>query len=248
MVKILMIGNSFGQDSLRYLHGIYRAAGIDTKIVNLHIGGCSLYRHYRNMLSEEKVYSYEINGHITGLFVSLKEVLLSDEWTYIVMHQCSPESGRYESYHPYLEELYAYIKKLCPPAKICMNKTWTFAHDCKRFGLTQFTCPEEMFPAITECYDKAAKLINAHKLIPSGDAMHALYEIYGENIYRDGFHANKTFTRYMLGCVWYMTLTGRSVEGNTFCDLDGDVSEEVLETVRKVAIEAVRNAGYLKEN
>ena len=35
MTKILMIGNSFGQDSLRYLYGIYRAAGKDVKVVNL---------------------------------------------------------------------------------------------------------------------------------------------------------------------------------------------------------------------
>ena len=246
MTKILMIGNSFGQDSLRYLYGIYRAVGKDVKVVNLYIGGCSLYHHYRNMLSEEKAYSYEINGHVSGLFVSLKEALLSDEWTHIVMQQCSPDSGDESSYHPYLEELYAYVKRLCPPAKVLLNKTWTFAHGIPRFAKTAFTCPEEMFPAITDCYNKAAECIGAYKLIPSGDAMYALYQIYGADIYRDGFHANKTFTRYMLGCVWYMTLTGKPVEGNTFRDFDGEIAEDVVLTVQRVATEAVKNAGYLK--
>ena len=58
MIKVLVIGNSFGQDSVRYLYGIARAAGKDVRVVNLYIGGCSLYRHYRNMLSEESVYDY----------------------------------------------------------------------------------------------------------------------------------------------------------------------------------------------
>lgn len=246
MTKILMIGNSFGQDSLRYLYGIYRAFGKDSKVVNLYIGGCSLYRHYRNMLSEEKAYSYEINGHVSGLFVSLKEALLSDEWDYVVMQQCSPDSGDYESYHPYLTELNAYIRKLCPPAKVCINMTWTFAHDCPRFGKTAFTCPEEMLPAVRECYNKATELIGAHILIPSGEAMAKLYKIYGADIYRDGFHANKLFTRYMLSCVWYMALTGKSIEGNTFSDFDGEIDEEHLKNARACAVEAVREAGLLR--
>lgn len=247
MTKILMIGNSFGQDSLRYLYGIYRAAGKDAKIVNLYIGGCSLYRHYRNMLSEEKAYSYEINGHVTGLFVSLKEALLSDEWDYVVMQQCSPDSGDWDSYLPYLPELYAYVKKLCPPAKVCINKTWTFAHGCPRFGKTAFTCPEEMFPALSEAYNKAVKLIGADLLIPSGDAMMKLYQIYGEDIYRDGFHANKLYTRYMLGCVWYMAITKKSIEGNTFRDFDGEIDEEHIANAQRCAIEAVKEAGLLRD-
>lgn len=246
MTKILMIGNSFGQDSLRYLYGIYRAAKKDTKIVNLYIGGCSLYRHYRNMLSEEKAYSYEINGHVSGLFVSLKETLLSDEWDYVVMQQCSPDSGDYDSYHPYLTELSNYIKKLCPPAKICINMTWTFAHECPRFAKTSFTTPEEMLPAVKDCYKKAAELIDAHLIIPCGAAMAELYGIYGADIYRDGFHANKLFTRYMLSCVWYMALTGKSIEGNTFRDFDGEIDEEHINNAQHCAIKAVSEAGLLR--
>ena len=57
MKKIIVIGNSFGTDITRYLYGVARSEGVDLKVVNLYIGGCSLYRHYRNMLSEEPVYS-----------------------------------------------------------------------------------------------------------------------------------------------------------------------------------------------
>ena len=61
-MKILAISNSFGVDGTRYLYGIARAAGDNFKVVTLYIGGCSLYRHYRNMLSEENAYSLYLNG------------------------------------------------------------------------------------------------------------------------------------------------------------------------------------------
>ena len=51
-MRVLAIGNSYSQDATRYLYGIARAGGVDVKVVNLYIGGCSLSRHYRNMLSE----------------------------------------------------------------------------------------------------------------------------------------------------------------------------------------------------
>ena len=35
MKKILIIGNSFGQDAARYVYGISRAAGKELRIVNL---------------------------------------------------------------------------------------------------------------------------------------------------------------------------------------------------------------------
>ena len=111
MKKILYISNSFGEDAARYLYGIARAAGENAKVVVLYIGGCSLYRHYRNMLSEAKAYDYIIDGIRTGLTVSLKETLLSDEWDYVTLQQSSPESGREETYFPYIIELAAYVRK-----------------------------------------------------------------------------------------------------------------------------------------
>ena len=62
MIKVLSIGNSFSEDAQRYLYGIARADGVSMKTVNLYIGGCSLERHYRNMLSGNAVYDFQING------------------------------------------------------------------------------------------------------------------------------------------------------------------------------------------
>ena len=112
MKKFLFISNSFGVDSTRYLYGISRAAGKDIKVMTLYIGGCSLYRHYRNMLSEERAYEVYYNGMGTGLRISLKEALLADEWDVVATQQSSPRSGEADSYFPYVTELAAYIRKM----------------------------------------------------------------------------------------------------------------------------------------
>lgn len=244
MKKILVIGNSFGTDATRYIYGISRAGGKELRVVNLYIGGCSLYRHYRNMLSEEAAYSYELNGHSTGLFVSLKKALLMDEWDFVVMQQCSPQSGEYEKYQPYLSELAAYVRRLCPPAKLVLQMTWTFSHECKRFKLTPFDTPEQMFPAIEDAYARAAEAIDAHFVIPSGRAMRKLYGEIGDETYRDGFHCHMGHSRYMLACMWFMAFTGKSVQGNGFCDFDTEISEEMIERVQRIATETMIEAGF----
>ena len=239
-----MIGNSFSQDAARYIYGISRAAKKEVKVVNLYIGGCSLYRHYRNMLSEEAAYSYEINGISSGLSISLKKALLLDEWDYVMFQQCSPQSGEYEKYQPYLSELAAYVRKHCPPAKLVMHMTWTFVHNAPRFKLTPFETPEEMLPAIESAYKLAAEAIGAEFVIPSGLAVKKLYDKIGEATYRDGFHCHLGHTRYLLGCLLFMAFTGKSVEGNSFRDFDAEIPEDMVEMVQRIAIETALEAGF----
>ena len=75
-MKILSIGNSFSEDAQRYLKLIAGANGRELTCVNLYIGGCSLKRHYINLIDNEKSYHYQFGGENTGLMVSIKEVLV----------------------------------------------------------------------------------------------------------------------------------------------------------------------------
>ncbi len=245
MKKVLLIANSFGQDAVRYLYGIARAAGKKIKVATLYIGGCSLYRHYRNMLSEEKAYVFELNGISTGLHVSLKEALLSDEWDYVTLQQCSPKSGEYESYLPYLPALSDYVKRLAPAAKQYIHATWSFAESSKRFEMTPFATRAEMIPHIREAYVNAASCIGAEAIIPSLDAMCKLYDAIGDATYRDGFHGSLGVARYMLGCVWFMVLYGIDITGNTYRDFDVEVTEEEVLLAQGLAREAVLENGFL---
>ena len=244
MKKILVIGNSFGEDATRYLYGIARAAKDEVKVAMLFIGGCSLYRHYRNMLSEERAYVYQFNGISTGLHVSLKEALLSDEWDYVVTQQCSPESGSAHTYYPYLPALAEYVRKLAPKAKIYLQMTWSFDEGCTRFEKTEFENREQMIPAVRAAYKQAAEAIHADGIIPSLEAMCKLYDLLGGLIYRDGFHCSRGVTRYMLSCLWYEVFFGKRVDENSFRDFDVEVSEERVALAQRCATEAALEYGY----
>ena len=76
MKKVLAISNSFDVDANRYLYGLSRSMGDDIKIVTLYIGGCSLYRHYKNMLSEERAYALYVD--VTDEEIELAKKLATD--------------------------------------------------------------------------------------------------------------------------------------------------------------------------
>ncbi len=233
-MNILSIGNSFSQDAHRYLHRIAKADGADLKTFNLYIGGCSLYRHYKNMLGDIEDYMLEMNGESTGFKVTVKEALLNREWDVVTIQQVSSQSTDYEKYQPYLNELIAYVKKFAPKAKIVIQQTWAYEEGSAK--LTEhmgYSSHKEMFRDLQDAYEKAAKEINADMVIPSGELFQKLIEAGIEKIHRDTYHATYGLGRYALGLLWYSCLTGNDVAGNTFSDFDEEVSEKEIETAKK---------------
>ena len=61
-MRVLSIGNSFSQDATWYLHRIAEAGGREIETWNLYIGGCSHYRHAKNLRGALKEYSLENDG------------------------------------------------------------------------------------------------------------------------------------------------------------------------------------------
>ena len=247
MKRILLISNSFGVDATRYLYGIARAAGEDAKIATLYIGGCSLYRHYRNMISGERAYTLYFNGSSTGFSVSLSEALLSDEWDVVTLQQNSASSGDTDTYVPFLKELADYVKKCVPKAQLYLHKTWAYSGDdayARKIHSAGFETREDMLSAVYESYSDAEEMVDFHQVIPSFDAMNMLYDEVGEDTYRDGFHASFGIGRYTLACVWFETIFKKSVEGNTFCDFDVPISEDDVILAQKIAHDAVECGTY----
>ena len=109
MIKVLAIGNSFSQDATRYLHDIAAADGLELKVVNLYIGGCSLNTHINNAVKDLPLYTYELNGKDTGKMISIKDALLADKWDVVTLQQVSHESICYETFQPYLSRLTEYV-------------------------------------------------------------------------------------------------------------------------------------------
>lgn len=234
MLNVLTIGNSFSQDATRYLHAIARKQGAQIDVINLYIGGCSLERHFRNMLSGERVYGLECNGQLTGFEVSLKEALVNRDWDIVTIQQASHFSFRKDTYDPYAARLVAYIRDMAPRARIFMHQTWAYEDGSERLReVAGFETAADMLSGIKSAYALSAEQLQLDGLIPSGEMMMSLVENGIPKVHRDTFHASLGLGRYAIALLWYHIITGASVADDSFDDLDEHVDPEQLRIARE---------------
>lgn len=242
-MKILTIGNSFGQDAHRWLHDIGEAAGADVFTVGLFIGGCSLERHWNNMKSGEVCYMYEVNGHSTERQVSLIEGLHAEQWDIITLQQVSGLSGRPQSYVPYLTDLADFVRRECPGAKLYLQQTWAYEKhsDFVHYHNDQ----QEMYRRLTDAYEMASRLIDA-PVIPVGQVIQYLREqepLFADlSLTRDGFHLSWNYGRFAAGATWFAALCGGDILQNDFVPHEGDevIDPERVAAIRRAVAKLVR--------
>ena len=188
------------------------------------------------MLDDCAAYDFEFNGEATGIKVSIRQALISDNWDVVTLQQASGLSGRQETYSPYIEELAAYVRRYCPRAKILIHQTWAYEDGSEKLHcLSSFATAKEMLTAACDAYDLAAQKISADGIIPCGRAMMAAIELGIGRVHRDTYHASLGVGRYLLALCWYKTLTGRDISCNAFDELD----EPITALERELAIRAV---------
>ena len=237
-MKVLAIGNSFSNNANKYFFDIAKAAGTDIKSVSLFIGGCPLSRHFRNMHSGERVYTYNLCGHDSGFYISLDEALLSDDWDIVTLQQASPVSVDWKKYEPYLVPLASHVKELCPAAKLGVHQTWEYRADSARFASLGLSGADEMYSRLCECYLKMRKAVDAEFFIPCGDVFHRAVAS-GLDVHApDGHHAGDLGC-YLLGLTWTAALTGKRAEGNSFRSVGKDIGEEQILLSQKIVDETV---------
>ncbi len=253
-LKVLAIGNSFSQDASTYVHQIAQAGGIQLKIVNLYIGGCPLERHWQNICDNKADYDFQLNGESTGRMVSIDEILKSDSWNFITLQQASHDSGKEETYDPYLENTAAHVRKQCPGAELLIHQTWSYEPGYERLNL--YGSEKAMFSALKKAYEKAAVKAGIGgkplRVLPCGQAMEYARENpifqteFGDGkeirLNRDGFHASLDYGRFLLGAVWYEALTGKDIADNPFIP-EGTLPEP-LSVVKMAAHQAVKEYGW----
>lgn len=239
-MKVLAIGNSFSQDATRYLHQIALADNVDLKVVNLYIGGCSLERHYDNLITNEKAYEYEENGSSSGETVSIKDSLERDVWDVVTIQQVSHLSVNYATYQPYIRYLSDFIKKYAPQAEQMLHQTWAYEQGSERLTVELgYNDQYDMFRDLKVSYKLAAKDLGGLKIIPGGEAFQYAIESGIDKLHRDTFHASLGIGRYILGAVWYEVLTGNSIEFNSFCDFDEPVENAKIQKAKKCVRRAI---------
>lgn len=228
-MRILTIGNSFSEDATRYLHQIAKSQSENFEVVNLMIGGCSLERHYRNMLDDKKDYFLMFNGVNTRFFMTLREALLSREWDVITIQQVSHLSFKKETYYPYITKLVDYIRSCQPKAKLYFQETWAYEDGSDRLlNMAGYDTHKAMLADIQRTYKEVAEAEGIDAIIPSGTLLGMMLDKGIEKIHRDTFHASIGLGRYALGLLWFRMLTGKCVAENSFRTLDAPATEEEI--------------------
>lgn len=237
-MKILSIGNSFSQDAHRYFAEIAREFDPDVKAENLYIGGCSLVRHYNNIVNDLSEYTLERNGVSTEKLTSIKDALLSDDWDVITIQEVSTRSTDVRNFEPYITNIVNYVRELCPKAKIALHETWGYESHTHRIKNQGYFTYSEMFGDIERAYRSARDIVNADLIIHSGKALQLLNDR-GMAIHRDGAHASLGIGRFALALTWVSAIYHVNITDVRFDNFDEPVSYEDCMAIKTIVDEMI---------
>ena len=180
-IKILSIGNSFSEDSFKWLPDILKSAGEDDATVAfLYIGGCSLGRHYDNVLEPTTDYTYF--KHTGAAWETTAESTLlhgikDEPWDIILFQQASHFSGKPFSYAP-LKPLMEFVdrNKTNPNVRYGFNMTWAYQSNSSHANFRDYGSDQMiMYRAI--CATVKATVCtngNVYKVFPTGTVIQNL--------------------------------------------------------------------------
>lgn len=224
-IRILAIGNSFSVDVVeQHLYNLGEAAGTTIVIGNLYIGGCHLEKHWKNICTERKAYSYRkitANGkRAVYPKTSIQHALRDEQWDFVMVQQQSALGGLYCSYGMYLPEMLQAIRKeVAATTKIIIMQTWAYQSNATHNMFAIFDYDQQkMYKALVKAYNKVFKdkQYGFSALVPNGTAIQNGRTYFGDTLTRDGFHLDKRVGRYIGACTICEVLLGKSVVGNTY--------------------------------
>ncbi len=199
-IRVLAFGNSYTDDSFRYLGAVGLAGGYEIYAVNMFKGSCALSNHYNYMKGEgaytsRKEYMPYNMEVITTENVTFDEGLATDggNWDYITLHQKGESSPFYEKYcpadTPYITELAKYINEKSPGSELLFFENWSVytdrieereAYKPLLDGLEKKDYIPTVFASIKNSYLTAAEAIgNPNRVIPAGEAVYRAITKYG---------------------------------------------------------------------
>lgn len=244
--NVLMIGNSFSDDTIFYANRIAGAYGITLNIYDAYIAGCTIDTHYSNLNSGSATYSMRSINNGSWVYndnMSLTDIINSRTWDVITFQQASAEVGRSSTYSN-LSNLVNGVRSITGSnPKFYWYQTWAYDKDYydyydyySYFNNDQMT----MFNAIIDCYSSEIDALDIFdKTIFAGTAVQNLRTSYMKDTFsRDGKHMSSVHGRYLLGL---------NAVSNLF-DIDLDMSpcsylpSEANQSFKNVAYEAIRNA------
>ncbi len=262
-LRVLMIGNSFSQDTVAWLAQIAKDVGFapsDIAIGNLMIGGCTLQMHYQNAQSNEKAYlfDYYVGGQWTygfvGKEVAMKEGIRYTDWDFICLQQQSGNSGNIASYNSDLDGMIEYVKAnaIKKDVKLVWNMTWAYPTGSTWFGGNYNNDQMTMYNSIVDAVQK--KIVtndNFCTFSPAGTAIQNGRTSYIGDDYptdgddtlnewnRDGAHLSVYEGRFTSALTMFCTLTGYMPNEISF--LPPNVDEKEGMVIRESVTNALKD-------
>ena len=245
-LNVLMIGNSFSDDTIYYAREIANSYGISLNIYDAYIAGCTINTHYSNLTNNVADYSMRSTQGTTWVYddnKTLAEIIDSNTWDIITFQQASAEIGRSNSYSNLSALVSAVRNRVGANPKFYWYQTWAYDWDYMEyydyysyFNNNQTT----MYNAINTCYqNQVAPLGLFSKSIFAGTAVQNMRTSYmKDTITRDGKHMSSVHGRYLLGLNFLSNVL----------DIDLDLSpcsylpEGINSSFKALAYESIRNA------
>lgn len=252
-LKILAIGNSFSEDSTKYLWNIANSYGITNLVIgNLYIGSATLSLHWNNAQNGASNYTYYKNTDGTWKTSPLKRLdhaLADEEWDIVTLQQGSGSSGLENTIEPYLTNLIQFVKNSHGKTPLFMwHMTWAYAKSSSHSEFPNYERNQEkMFQMIVETVKQRVLVQNdIHTVIPSGTVIQNLRtSIIGENVTRDGYHLNE-LGRYATALLWFKTITGYDIDQVSYIP-EGEFKESHLPAIKQAVNEAYRTLFTITE-
>ena len=229
-LSVLIVGNSFSTDSLKYLREIAAADGVNIDVGRLIKGGSDFKHHYDSRETTEEVNTLHYNGIATG-YTNLKTVLEEYDWDYVAVQNWSssnPETLSEDFWSPVGEDLIAYIHEHEPNAEILINKVWSYemGYSYVKDNAVRNRADAALTAKTQLVADNAADRIGVDKIriVPAGDAF-----TYARN-YKDlnGVHIFDT-TYY--------------AEGHSFTS---DMNRQTISVGQGILTEEEEEAGFIR--
>ena len=245
-LNILMIGNSFADDTIFYAARVASSYGINLNIYNSYIASCTIDQHYNNLLSGSSTYSmrsmndsewdYENN-------VTLEYILNSHHWDVISFQQASSGVGRSSTYSN-LDNLVNEVKlTIGYTPRFIWNLTWAYDHDyCDSYDYFSYFNNNQlsMYDALIDCYETEVEPLNIfERIIPAGTAVQNMRTSYMKDTFtRDGKHMSSVHGRYLLALDFLSSFYGIDLLKSP-CNY---WPNEINNSFKPVIVESVQNA------
>ena len=261
-LKVLMIGNSYADDTINYAYEIAKSAGIPVEnilVADIYIGGCVIDTHWANAQTNKAAYRFglEREGWFDGSSYegwTMEQAIKYADWDFITFQQGSALSGVSNSYSN-LQNLMDYVYDVAtdevnnpnanPNVKFVWHQTWAYATNSTNSGFANYNYDQmTMYNAIQGCIQTQVLNKDFVAIIPNGTAIqNARTSNLRDTFTRDNYdHLSEDAGRYMAAMGLVATLTGRDMTTITWKPTDSNFNFPMDENMITICKESHANA------